>query len=205
MYPNDNQTPAPPVYTGNSLEYLEQIAPKKPNKFQGLDKKVVIIIALALLIVISLIAMAALNSSSGPPSGAVLGARLDSLSSLIAYDDADRVNDASLKKAVAETQIVALSHKYQLSQIVTLTAGNDSQSAQITAGESVDSVISTLDAAATTSSLGRQYSAALVSQVYKIVEALQEVRGKLTSVDSQTQVDSAIVDFSELAVRLNAN
>jgi hypothetical protein len=191
MYPNNDQTPPPPVYTGNSLEYLEQIAPKKPGRFQGLDKKILLVIILAGLIVVSLVVMAAVSNSGGPPSGAVLGARLEALGTLIAYDEADRVGDPNLKKTLSETRIVALSHKYQLSQLVTLSSTDKNKSAEIAAQESVDSVLSSLDAVATTSRLGQQYSAALVAQIYKINEALQDVRSKLDSPAAQIELDAA--------------
>jgi hypothetical protein len=201
MNPEDGQNQQPPVYAGDSLEYLDQIAPKKPSRFQVIDKRVFIIGGLVLLTIIVAIVAAALSSSAPTPSGEVLGSRYSTLSELIKYGEGDKVNDSGLKKALAEAQVVTASSQYQLSQIVSLTGTSKTASNS----DSLSTLTASLDRALSTGNFNKQYSVALVGQISQVILSLQEVRAKLTSSASITTVDQSIVNLTEISARLTYN
>jgi hypothetical protein len=198
MNPEEQQNPDIPVYTGDSLEYLEQIAPKKRRHLMVLDRRVIVIIVLIAAAVAVFIAYLAVTSAAKAPSSGVLSARLTGLDELIVYGKGDKINDSNIKKTLAEAQAIITSDKLQLAKVATLESPNS----EVLANESVKEDLATLDKAQSTGNLSTKYTQSLLAQIEKVRLSLAEVReksGDQSVIDSIDKLDS---DLSEIAKRL---
>jgi hypothetical protein len=200
MYPEQDSTGNQTVPQQTDLDYLNQISIKPTvGKFQFSNKKFLILIAVITLLIITLIVMAVVNNNSNKsPNSEVLSARLSGLTSLIEFSSSNPTNNSNLNKAVAEISLTASSGKY----LLTSTSGLASPSKEVTAAESVDSVIKDLEKAKTIGNLGQAYGEALNTQIENINKSLTDIAHNSTS--KQT-IDRVISDFKELQARLVAN
>jgi len=196
-----NSQNQPPVYNGNSLEYLEQISSKKTNPGGFLNKKVIIIIAVVVFLLLLTILLSVFSKPSDTTAEQNLGYRLLGLSELITYSKENTINDSKLRKTLAETEIISLSEQYQISTYVTLPK-IDSKKTPVPANESVSQTVDDLKTAVSSGNFNRSLSDALVLQIERIEESLQEIRSKSRSQLQTTKINESLIEYDAITERL---
>jgi hypothetical protein len=190
-----------PTYTGNSLEYLNQISPRKTSPSSFLNKKVLAVIGGVVLLLIILVVVLANQKPAATPSGQTLGYRITGLNELITFGQSNTINDSGLRKALAETQVIALSEQYQIATYITLPKV-DSKT-PVPSDESVAATVATLGKAVSSGSFNRSYSEALVAQIRQIVAALQEIRqSESTTQATILKIDADLTQYQAIIERL---
>ncbi|MDR3125905.1 MAG: hypothetical protein LBU20_02440 [Candidatus Nomurabacteria bacterium] len=190
----------PPVYADNSLEYLNQIAPQKTSPMGFLNKKVLAIAAAVVLVVIIIVAILASSKPAATPSSQILGYRIIGLNELVTFGQNSTINDSGLRKALAETKIIALSEQYQISTYLTLPK-TDSKT-PVPADESVASDLTALNKAVSSGNFNKHYADALISQIEKIKTSLGEIRSQSESQVTILKVDEDLAQYNALIERL---
>jgi hypothetical protein len=190
----------PPAYTGNSLEYLNQISSKKTPSAGFLNKKVIAIFGAVVLVLIVVIVVVANSGKPTTPSGQILGYRITGLNELITFGETSTINDSGLRKALAETKVIALSENYQISTYITLPK-TDSKT-PVPSDESVTQTVSSLTKAVASGSFNKDYAAALIAQIGKVKTALLEIQAQSTSQATVAKIDEDLAQYSAVADRL---
>jgi hypothetical protein len=197
MDPKNSQ----PSYTENSLEYLNQISPQRPSPASFLNKKALAIVGGVVLILIIVIAVLASQKPAATPSGQTLGYRITGLNELVTFGQSNTINDAGLRKALAETSVIALSSQHQISAYITLPS-TDSKTPVPTA-ESVAQTVADLGKAISSGSFNKSYTAALIAQIEKIEASLLEIRqAESTTAVTAAKIDADLAQYRALVERL---
>lgn len=180
----------------NPQEYLNQIAVKKPGLFSHIDKKMAILAGAVILLIITVIVWVAVSNAPKQSSATeLLAVRLQNMDELLSYNN-NKTIDSNSKKAIAETKIIFASDNYQLSQSMTLTV-----KPEVAAKEPIDSIIASLDKAASSNNLSKEYTSALRVQIDQIINSLKEIQADSNSYP----VEQSLLDFTELSNRLSDN
>jgi hypothetical protein len=189
-----------PQYSGNSLEYLNQISSPKSPRAGFLNKKVLIIVGALALVLTIVIAVLLNQKPTATPSGQVLGYRLIGLNELVTFGGTSSISDSGLSKALAETRVVTLSEQYQISTYISLPA-TDSKT-PVPSDESVAQTVSTLSKAVASGSFNRKYADALIDQIKRVEASLSEIRAESTAQNTIAKIDQDLAQYNALIERL---
>lgn len=190
----------PPIYNGNSLEYLDQISPKKTAPTGFLNKKMIAIIGGIVFLFIIVIAITVGSKPAETPSGEILGYRINGLNELVAFSENNTVNNPNLSKVLAETKVIAISEQYQISTYITLPVIDNKT--VVPADESVTQTIDSLNTAVASGNFNRSLADSLISQIEKIQTSLLDIRIEAKSQATINKIDEDVAQYESIIERL---
>ncbi len=190
MPPTNNQPIA-------SLDYLNQIAPKNTKKLDLFNQKPLILVGLIAIVLLILFSIVGSILSGGTKPTERLAARLTATAGV--------ANDASSKIKSSALKAVNSNLKSQLTNILrdiepvlakdNLTIAKINK--QVTASESLDSMLSTLEDARLNAVYDRTYASEMAYQLDKVLGLLQQINGN-SSGTTKTFVSDAETNLTPI-------